>query len=256
MINRFFAKWFKSPLAAQAASELAIFGAVLIFVIGLIVRTGFNTTQSVNQQLRAFRFALSESYKTGEGHYTGGPSRARNTASIFLIEDRLSIGGADALGDRDRIPYMTSGSGTFSRNQLMPLSFGSTQHLPIFDLIVNGQRFPLTTIAFKEYDLMKMYADDAKKHCDHDPRPKGTCWDKDCNSGEGCVIFYGQRVRAQSIGGFDIGCDECFDLDLDGDVDVPDLDLRSKFHWQWNKVEGLKSNIGKCWVDPKLSGMS
>ncbi len=243
MSHGFYTKWFKFPQAAQAASELAIFGAILIFVIGLIVRTGFNTSQNLNQQLRAFRFALTESYKTGEGQYTGRrPSRARNAASILLIEDRLSINGADQLGERDRIPYMTSASGTFSRNLLMPLAFESTQHLPIFDLIVNGQRFPFITSAFKEYDLMTMYRDNEAKHCDHDPHPRGTCWDKNCNGGQGCVIFYTKIVRANAIGKFNSGCEKCFDLDLDGKVDVPS-ELRTNFHWQWQTVEGLKENI-------------
>ena len=167
--------------SAQSASELAIFGAILLFVIGLIVRLGLASSQSMNQQLRAFRMALSESYRTAQGQYTPTPpgpwkaSAARNVATILLIEDRLSVDPTSKLGTRDRIPFITSSSATQSQNLFYTVDYGDNFDLPIFDVVVNGQRFPFTLAGFKEVDLNNTNLPACSSH------PfGGTCWEDNC----------------------------------------------------------------------------
>jgi len=145
-------------ILAQSATELAIFGAILMFVIGLIIRTGLYQGHTLNAQLRTMRLALTESYKTAHGYYRthghrGQPAGARNTASIMMVEDRISIDSAQSLGTRDRIPIIASGSGTMSHNLFWSLDYGNQDDLPMFDLYVNGQRFPLTTARFMKASI-------------------------------------------------------------------------------------------------------
>jgi len=143
----------------QSATELAIFGSILMFVIGLIVRAGLFQGQGLNAQLRSMRMALTESYRTAHGYYRGGnkegsPAGARNSAAIMLVEDRMSVDSAQALGTRDRVPLITSGAGTYSHNLFWSMDYGNQDDLPMFDLVVNGQRFPLTTARFMRAHLM------------------------------------------------------------------------------------------------------
>ena len=84
-------RWFHNPENAQSASELAVFGSVLIFIIGMILRTGLLSSQTNNNQIRSFRMAMTESFKTAQGAYskTGSnnnkPSVGRSHASIFIL---------------------------------------------------------------------------------------------------------------------------------------------------------------------------
>lgn len=116
---------------AQSASELAIFGAILIFVIGLVLRTGLFQGQAMNAHLRSMRMALTESFKTAQGEYRTGsnyrkPSGARSTAAVLVVEDRLSVDPSQKEGSRDRIPLMTSASATFTNHLFWTLDFGNS----------------------------------------------------------------------------------------------------------------------------------
>lgn len=139
---------------AQTAVELAIFGAVLIFVLGLIIRQAMNAGYAQNQTLKAMRQALAESFKTATGSPdTGGHlSTARNTASLLLIEDRLTA-DPGTYGPIDRVPYIIPATGTFSSQLFQPIAYGEEWNLPVFDMIINGQHFVFSTAGFVEYDL-------------------------------------------------------------------------------------------------------
>ena len=77
---------FDRKILAQAATELAIFGAILLFVIGSLVQVEFQQNMGMNEQLRIMRLALTESWKTAQGAYTlDAPGMSRNNSSIMVV---------------------------------------------------------------------------------------------------------------------------------------------------------------------------
>ncbi len=173
---------------AQTIIELAVFGSILIFILGLIIRQALSFGYIQNQNLKAMRVALATSYQYSEGIKNTGPANprpgqgvgSRNSASIFLVEDRLSADAAK-YGTIDRNPYLNAASGTFSRNLFLPVDFnckppqcpeeapppgevrveppdaGETYNLPMFDVMVNGVHFPFTTSGFAEISMTDPY---------------------------------------------------------------------------------------------------
>ncbi len=138
---------------AQAATELAVFGAVLIFLLGSIVRNGLNTGQQQNLQLKAMRQALLQSYqgsinKDASNHFE--PLVGRNNSSIMYFEDRLSP-DISRYGNSDRVQLMASGSGTLTNLLYYPLTtdaeIADARNLPTMDLYINGIHLPLTASA-------------------------------------------------------------------------------------------------------------
>ena len=53
---------FKNSQKAQSIIELTVFGAILIFMIGVIIRQALSFSYIQNQSLKAMRKALSLSY--------------------------------------------------------------------------------------------------------------------------------------------------------------------------------------------------
>ncbi len=251
-------------LLAQSASELAIFGSILLFVIGLIVRTGLYQGHNMNIQLRTMRLALTESYKTAHGHYRygdnrGQPAGARNTASVMVVEDRISIDSAQALGTRDRFPIMSASSGTFSHNLFWKLDYGNEDDLPVYDVIVNGQRFPFSTAHYMRAvitpDVLNRgrtrisyyyFPEDTLKETLNVPSCPGGglmgspfCWEANClrhsdPEKTGCMVVFKRVYNVPPPAG-DEWCDnepsgvtcrgvvnvsERFDLDHDGQTDI------------------------------------
>lgn len=130
---------------AQTAAEVAVFGAILIFVIGLTVRHAMDAGYAQNQSLKAMRLAMKMSYEASEGR----TEASRNVATVLFIEDRLTADSAK-YGAIDRTPYMISASATHNRNLFLPVGFGSNDDLPVMDVFVNGKHFVFTTSAFKK----------------------------------------------------------------------------------------------------------
>lgn len=229
---------------AQSASELAIFGAILLFVVGMVLRAGMSNSHNMNAQLRAMRWAMTESYRTSEGIYGGDPTHAsRNSATVLLIEDRLSVGVDSKLESRDRIPYIAAASAMFSKNLFYPTDFGD-ENLPIYDVIVNGQRFPLTLARYITVNLPVGPTAEVPQ-CGSYPYEGPRCWDPGCNGGQGCVILHKQVGNYAASSEWDEACDlECFDLDFDGIQDVPSATItKAEFSWQWKPVEALGGNV-------------
>src|SRR3989338_2924758 len=129
---------------AQAAIELAVFGAILLFVLSVIVRQAFNANFGQNQTLRALRMAMTESYKTSS---RGSP--ARNLATIIIVEDHLSP-GLHKYGSEARMPFAISASATHSNQLFQPMTWGVGGELPRVDFFINGQHFQFTTAGYKE----------------------------------------------------------------------------------------------------------
>lgn len=130
---------------AQTAVELAVFGSILIFMLGLIIRSVHGRGLQQHSLLKATRYAMMMSHKTTESKRVSG----RNSASVLIVEDRLTAASAK-YGAIDRIPLLNQGSATHSANLFMPIDFGDSEDLPQFDLFVNGQHFAFTTGSFKD----------------------------------------------------------------------------------------------------------
>jgi hypothetical protein len=190
---------------AQTATELAVFGAILIFLFGVIIRQSLSANFNQDQTLKALRVALQESFKSGE---RGDPSR--NVANILYIEDRKTA-DFNKFGTLTRLPLVVSGSGSFTKNLFMPVDFGNQNELPIMDMFINGKHFTFTTAGFRTVGLTDEYV-------------------------------YRIVPNIPSNDEYDSACDECFDLDRNGSVDVP-APLRSKFSWQWKKIRATSKNI-------------
>lgn len=134
----------KQATAGQAATELAVFGAILIFLLGTIVRTAAGNGFTQNQNFKAMRMAMLDSWNGAKAN-----NISRNSASILIIEDRLSP-DSSKYGDMDRNPYIANSSGTFTYLLMYPLAASEVaQNLPIMDVYIDGQHFPFTTAAWK-----------------------------------------------------------------------------------------------------------
>lgn len=172
--------------------ELAVFGAILIFVVGAIVRQAMSASYMQNQYLRAMRQAMSTSFRYSQGLMGVGGSdgtMSHNTATILLVEDRLTADSAK-YGAIDRTPYMINASATHSRNLMMPMNLDagaeSDVDLPIFDVFVNGKHFPFTTARFRRVCLKECMTDDdpcpSDKLCANSWKQKNyPCTPVDCN---------------------------------------------------------------------------
>jgi len=141
-------KLFKAS-KAQTAVELAVFGAILIFVLGVLIRyaTNFNFVQ--NQSLEAMRIAFRESFLAGQAE-----SASRNSASILFIEDRKEAENTK-YGSLSRTPYIVSGNGIFTQNLYLATDWGHTENLPVMDVFINGRHFTFTTAGFKSVLLSR-----------------------------------------------------------------------------------------------------
>ena len=231
---------------AQSATELAVFGAILIFVIGLIVRSAMSYSNTMNSQLKAMRYAMSESYRTSEGQYGGDETMAaRNSASVLLIEDRLSADSGDKFQTRDRVPFIASASATHSKNLFYPTDFGDS-NLPLYDVFVNGQRFPFTVAAYRTVTLPTDSGTAAGQgifDCSVSHPNDTRCWDHTCLAGAGCVRLQTTVGNYPSSDNWDDTLDERFDLDFDGNVDVAAGSNRDDFYWQWMGVSATTGGI-------------
>ncbi|MBF0571206.1 MAG: hypothetical protein HQL12_04980 [Candidatus Omnitrophica bacterium] len=137
------------PKKAQAVTELAVFGAVLIFLIGTIVRTAVGNSYVQNQNFKAMRMAMLASWNDSKANPNSLTQvTAHNSGSVLFVEDRLSP-DSNKYGDLDRTPYIAQGSGTFSYNLMYPVDQGDVNaNLPIMDVYINGQHFPFATASF------------------------------------------------------------------------------------------------------------
>lgn len=209
---------------AQTAIELAVFGSILIFVLGVIVKSALIKSNEQQAKLRATRMALSLSYNISD------PPQAQiashNNASVLVIEDRLTAASAK-YGAIDRSPFMVQASGSHTANLFMPVEYGDSGDLPMLDVYVNGKHFSFTTATFEPYVLSvdsKLY-----EIVDNHPLMR--------QNGEWC-----DGSVAYPCPDDNLSADKRFDLDRDGTSNVP-ADERGRFSWQWKLVAAPEENI-------------
>ncbi len=143
----------KSRKKGQTAIELAVFGSILIFVIGVIIKQAMSFGYAQNQSLKAMRWAMTTSFLhtmglvQPQGDDNAGTS-SRNQSTVLVVEDRLQV-GADKYRSTDRVPYVTSATATYSRNLFLGLETGEWYNLPVLDVFVNGEHFVFRLAGFK-----------------------------------------------------------------------------------------------------------
>ena len=235
---------------AQTAMELAVFGAVLIFMISVIVRQALSAGYQQNQALRALRYAMSLSYKHSEGlegtcQILNGTEcdkgdASHNVTSAVIVEDRLTA-NSGKYGPIDRVPLITQASATDSRNLFMPFEAGEAWNLPMIDMFIDGQHFPLIAAVLKTVNLDQFEADGTT------PNP-AVKWDPNCVTYQcnqiGCASLYAIVPNHPKIPEWcavdpcpGLSADKRFDLKRDGgSVEVPPA-LRTRFSWQWFLVQ-------------------
>ena len=259
---------------AQAATEVAIFGAVVIFLIGMIIRTTISNQYSQNQNFKAMRLAMAKSLESAKEGKT-----ERNNASVLYIEDRL-VPDFNKYGSLERTPFIASGSGTMSHIMTYPVDESDVNDsIPKMDVYINGQYFPFTTAALHA----KIIVPPSERPIVYTGSPRADVpspahfngWDYRCQcstrtSGTpavttetcyACPIFYQTVPRGSRTPAFcvtDSACgyltaNEAFDLNRNGDFSddpKPDTDPRADnevsreyIGWQWRADPGTVARI-------------
>ena len=140
--------FFKNKRSAQTMIELAVFGAVLFFLIGGIASNYISGSFQQNSQLKAMRMALLSSYRSSQA---GELSRA--SASFMLIDDRFT-GDVGKYGTTDRQPIVVSGGGSLSAQFMQEGSWNEPGGLPVMDLFINGEQIALRTNSYLQYVIL------------------------------------------------------------------------------------------------------
>ncbi len=197
-----------------------MFGSVIIFLIGLIVRAVLNTSYQQGSRLKALRLAMltsfefSEGIKAPPGNWRDGTA-SRNNASVMILEDRLTAESAKYAAI-DRQPIISQGSATHSRNLFMPIDPGEYANLPVADFFVNGVHIPLTVAGLVRHPLPAVVFKSQYNH-------PATDW-KPCN---GNVASSNDVVGGTTY--------YRFDLDQNGLLDDGVTDANcDNFWWQWH----------------------
>ncbi|HBG60750.1 MAG: hypothetical protein A2Y03_04615 [Omnitrophica WOR_2 bacterium GWF2_38_59] len=226
--------------SGQTAMELAVFGSIFIFTMGLIVRTALGYGYQQGQTLKAMRMAMRMSYMYSSGQMGshGDNNASRNSATVVLIEDRLTSSSAK-YGTVDRVPYMLSGAATHSRNLFLNIDSNEDFSLSVVDYWINGQRFPFSNARFINVPL-------------NNGNPN---WDPMCARTAagaiiGCVAVYEKIPNHDGIDDWDAGCDVCFDLNRDGTSDEVPAALRPVFSWQWKVRYAFETKAGGATLLP------
>jgi len=227
------------PSQAQTSTELAVFGAILVFILGIMIRYSLGVNYSQSQTLKAMRLAMAESFKSAEAGHS-----ERNTTTVIFIEDRTTA-DVNKFGSLSRSPFVASASATFSKNLYMPADYQEPHALPVMDMFINGKHFSFTTAGFQQYDLISgtppSSADGIYK-----PWQWNRDWDPVCK----CRIVY--EVVFNFVGAnntWDPDCNgkggpiDCFDLNRDGSTNIVPAAERPKFMWQWQAVRATTSKI-------------
>lgn len=129
-------KMFPRQVRAQAIAEIAVFGAIVLFLIASIVHQTVSTSFVLENSLKTLRKAMAMSAKYGRG------------VSLLVIDDRLTP-AVSKYGATERQPVIASSSASFTQNLFMPVTCDNANVVPKMDVIINGVQRTFTTAAWK-----------------------------------------------------------------------------------------------------------
>lgn len=243
MFNRTFLTTRKS--SGQALVEIATFGAIFIFLVGMIVRSHIGSSFSQNYKVRALKMALKQSF---EGFQQPNPTTARNNASVLFVEDRIAP-DLNKYNTLDRSPFIASASATMSNFLQYPVDyFEVSQNIPIQDVYINGQHFQFTSASFVFRTLYDSLSDCNASYVRNDPAEHDRCVRQVKETNGGVHDFYILTVNGTSdfnanSGSFDYLRGGLNPTDSSNDqTDIPPDSFREYMAWQWTKTAGRGNN--------------
>ncbi len=144
---------------AQSMVEVAIFGGVIIFLIGALVKNVVTTSFAQQYALRTMREALTKAQAgvPARDPISGDSISVQKPYNLIIIEDRL-FPGVTKFGSTERTPYITSTSAVFTNDLFgapydlnnAPGSFGSTD-IPVLHMRMNGMKKDFTLGAWRPF---------------------------------------------------------------------------------------------------------
>lgn len=129
---------------AQALIELAIFGTVLLFVLGYMLRFGMGATYKQNIMQRSFRKAFARASE-------GGVSNRWRNVNYTVLEDKPIISTQGLLPVAERVTVGNTVSATRSMDMYGQMVYGDNEHMPRTEFEINGTRYSFPSGAFVAY---------------------------------------------------------------------------------------------------------
>lgn len=135
---------------AQALSEMAIFGGVLLLVLYYFVTMGLRSLAQQDVQMRAFRMALNEAWNM--------KPRPDAAASVTLLEDKRVPDPRDLTGRGDFITVAAQGGAVWGNQMQNPVR-DPIDDMPQLNFVINGMpssynTASLATLSSNQYDYL------------------------------------------------------------------------------------------------------
>lgn len=132
----------------QAIVEMAIFGSILIFILGLLAQLGLRMGFQQDTMMQAFRRALTAAHKVSIGANPSPPSSIGYT----YLQDK-PIPEISPFLDREHSSYSASESLGVSNEGLFPETYAAAGDLPVQYFEINDLKVAYPTAAFMEVSL-------------------------------------------------------------------------------------------------------
>lgn len=161
---------------AQALSELAVFGTVLLGVLGFLLTYGMNSNYSDNMNMQAFRHALQKAYDARRTYYN----------SQVIVMDYKAPPQAQGVNAITSFSPVIASSSALLSNDLMSEwdeeDYGNYTFIPKINLLVKdksgkiGKAYNFTTADWREYDLNAVEVKEKEDDADDTNPPDGIYW--------------------------------------------------------------------------------
>lgn len=127
----------------QSILELAIFGSILLFVLGLLINYGLNLNYIQNLRMQTFRRALALAKER---------SASSRQVQLTVIKDLYLPNPSDKFGISESSPYTAGTSAVWSRYLYAEYEDSKPKiDLPKIDYIINGQHKTYTIADYGEH---------------------------------------------------------------------------------------------------------
>lgn len=161
---------------AQALSELAVFGTVLLGVLGFLLTYGMNSNYSDKLNMQSFRYALQKAYQAKGTYYN---------AQVLVMDYKAppQAQGANAIPSFS--PFIASSSAVLSNDLMMEwddADYDKYEFLPKINLLVKdksgkvAKSYNFTTADWRTYDLSAAEVKEKEDDPDDTNPPDGIYW--------------------------------------------------------------------------------